>query len=120
VNCALIYPDIVDTTTPCSIRPGKNGQVAVRRAEGSRVDAVQDALDLEKLRVVQTGGTADDSERTQDSGANLVCISPRAVVAYDSDTQYQHEAAQEGIEAVNTSRRGTRPRLLPAGLSRQP
>ena len=65
---------------------------------------MQDALNLEKLRVVLTGGTADDSERTQwDSGANLVCISPRAVVAYDSDTQYQHEAAHEGIEAVTTA-----------------
>ena len=52
-DCVLIYPDIVNTITPYSIRPGKNGTLDVRRHDASWVEAVASALNLKKLRVVE-------------------------------------------------------------------
>lgn len=62
---------------------------------------VADALGLPGLRVVETGGDADASERQQwDSGDNAAALDPGVVVAHDRDLLTNALLRKAGIEVI--------------------
>jgi len=98
-----LYPAIVDDDVrTCALRPGDDGELpVVERFNGNVVDALRDALELDSMRVIPTGGDSSEMARGQwDDGNNLVCVEPGVVVAYERNVDTNTRLRKEGIEVI--------------------
>ena len=101
-DCVTLFPNVVDSITAYSVRPGdKAGELDVRR-EDSFLGAIKDALGLKELRVIGTGGDAWQAEREQwDDGNNVVALEPGVVVAYERNEYTNTLLRKAGIEVLS-------------------
>ena len=77
---------MVNNVRAISLRPVDGGSIPRHRGRELR-RAVADALGVDKLHVVETGGDAYQQEREQwDDGNNVVALEPGVVVAYERNT----------------------------------
>lgn len=101
-DLVTLYPEIMNNVHAITLRPSdKPAGVEATLEKKSFVEVVAQALNLKKLRVVETGGDHYASERQQwDSGNNLVAVSPGSVFAYDRNTWTNTQLRKEGIEVI--------------------
>jgi arginine deiminase len=96
---ATAYIPVVNQILPVLYRPNGDGGVAAELSNRSFVDEVQDALGLEQLAVVTTGGDEFEAERNQwDDGNNVVALAPGVIVAYERNEATNAKLARAGIE----------------------
>ena len=101
-DLVTIYEPAVNAIQPISYRPGnKEGEWDVVIEEKGWIDVVQEALGLEKLRVVPTAGDAFEKEREQwDDGNNVVALEPGVVVAYNRNEWTNARLRQAGVTVL--------------------
>ena len=101
-DLVTIYEPVVNRIQPISYRPGdQEGGVDVVIEEKGWLDVVQEALGLEELRVVPTGGDEFEQEREQwDDGNNVVALQPGTVVAYERNEWTNARLRKAGVTVL--------------------
>lgn len=101
-DLVTIYPPVVDHIRAFSLRPGKGeGQVDIIEESEPFLTVVQQALGVENLRVIATGGDGYESEREQwDDGNNLLAVEPGVVIGYDRNVYTNTLLRRAGIEVI--------------------
>jgi arginine deiminase len=99
-DACTICSEVVDQITCFSVYP-KGESLEVREETQPLLQVVADALGLKKLRVIETGGDAWQSEREQwDDGNNVVALEPGVIVAYDRNIYTNELLRNAGIEVI--------------------
>jgi arginine deiminase len=95
------FPKVTEGIRAISLRPGsKPGTLDVRH-EKDLLSAVADALGVQKLHVVETGGDVYQQAREQwDDGNNVVALEPGVVVAYERNTFTISKMREAGVEVI--------------------
>jgi arginine deiminase len=100
-HVATLYEPVVSAIVPILYTPDGDGAVAAAVSDRSFVEEVQDAMGLESLTLVPTGGDVFEAERNQwDDGNNVVALSPGTVVAYERNEATNAKLAKAGVEVL--------------------
>jgi arginine deiminase len=101
-DLVTFYPPIVDRIRAFSLRPAK-GTVGVEITAEDRpfMQVVQEALGLNRLRAIATGGNSYEAEREQwDDGNNLLAVEPGVVIGYDRNVYTNTLLRRAGVEVI--------------------
>jgi arginine deiminase len=96
----LAYEAVARTLPAWSLLPTGDGGVDLVR-EDSLLDALADALGVERVRLLSTSADRVGAEREQwDDGNNVLAVSPGHVVAYERNSETNTMLRHAGIEVV--------------------
>ena len=101
-DAVTVFREVADQVRCHSLYPKDGGGgIEVRTEDKHLLDVVRDALGLQELRVIATGGNAFEAEREQwDDGNNVVALEPGVVVAYERNTGTNTALRKAGIEVI--------------------
>lgn len=95
-----VYPGFVESARSWTI-VGRAGDELLIRENRNFVRAVQEALELARVRLLGTGGDRFARSREQwDDGNNVLALAPGVVVAYDRTVATNEQLRRAGIEVI--------------------
>ncbi|MBB1313128.1 arginine deiminase [Aliivibrio sp. SR45-2] len=100
-NVFSVYPRVIDKKMPCwSITPCGEQQLAIQERPNFERSLMQ-ALELDSLNIITTGGDSYEAEREQWHDANnVLTIKPGVVVAYERNVYTNEKYDKAGITVL--------------------
>jgi arginine deiminase len=100
-DVATLYEPVVSQIRPILFRPGGPSGVEAEVSERAFLDELREALGIENLKLVTTGGDEFEAERNQwDDGNNVVALEPGVVVAYERNEATNTKLEKAGVEVL--------------------
>jgi arginine deiminase len=97
----VAYPGVAEDLRCWSLTAGEMPSTPLVTRERGVFPAMADALGLDSLRVLTTGGDAVEAEREQwDDGNNVLAVAPGVVIAYERNVDTNTKLRKAGIEVV--------------------
>ncbi|EEP72463.1 arginine deiminase [Micromonospora sp. ATCC 39149] len=100
VDAVLMYANVASTLVAYTVVAGPDGEPQVD-GPAPFLRAAADAMDIDQLRVIDTGLDPVTAEREQwDDGNNTLAIAPRLCVGYERNTGTNAQLERAGIEVI--------------------
>ena len=100
VDAVLMYPNVADTLVAYPVIAGADGEPQVDEPAPFLL-AAADAMDIDMLRVIDTGLDPVTAEREQwDDGNNTLALAPRVCIAYERNVETNAQLERAGIEVI--------------------
>jgi arginine deiminase len=100
VDAFTVYPEVRGTLNAFRLTPAPGGGLDVAHEE-ELFAAIARALEVPRLRLIETGGDRYEAEREQwDDGNNVLTVAPGVVVAYERNVDTNTRFRREGIEVI--------------------
>jgi len=100
VDAVLMYPNIAQTLAAWTLTPGDGGEPVVTGPQPF-LTAAATAMDIDALRIIDTGLDPVTAEREQwDDGNNTLAIAPRLCVAYERNVETNAQLERAGVEVI--------------------
>jgi len=100
IDAVVMFPAVADTLLAYPVTPDGEGSLIVGGPTGF-LEAAAKAMQIDRLRVVDTGLDPVTAEREQwDDGNNTLALAPGLVVAYERNTETNARLEEAGVEVV--------------------
>jgi arginine deiminase len=96
----VVYPEVAAALRAWRLTAGDGSAVRVERTPDVFA-AIADALGVERVNVLATGGDELEAEREQwDDGNNVLAVAPGVVIAYERNVDTNTKLRKFGIEVI--------------------
>ncbi|MGH2448959.1 MAG: arginine deiminase [Chloroflexota bacterium] len=97
----LIYPEVAQSVRAWVLKAGAEADLLRVEEAPDLFRAIAEALGLERVRTLTTGGDRLEAVREQwDDGNNVLALEPGVVVAYDRNADTNAKLRDAGIEVI--------------------